>query len=82
MSEIVVKTGITKKKGYLYYIDKKGDVRASMMAQFKRDNNYHTKGQAMDGVKKKAVKSTKKKTPIKKVVAKKKVAKKKVVKKK
>lgn len=36
MSEVVAKLGIKKKPGYLYYVDKKGDVRRTKMAWKKR----------------------------------------------
>ena len=33
MAEVVEKTGVTKEKGYLYYLDKQGDVSRSKMAR-------------------------------------------------
>ena len=33
MAEVVEKTGVTKEKGYLYYLDKQGDVSRSQMAR-------------------------------------------------
>ena len=33
MAEVVAKTGVTKEKGYLYYLGKDGDVWASPMAR-------------------------------------------------
>ncbi len=36
MAQKVVKLGIKRKKGYLYYIDKKGDVSCAKMARGKK----------------------------------------------
>jgi hypothetical protein len=36
MAEKLVKLGIKRQKGYLYYIDKKGDVSAAKMARGKK----------------------------------------------
>ena len=33
MAEVVEKTGVTKESGYLYYLDKQGDVSRSKMAR-------------------------------------------------
>jgi len=33
MGEVVKNTGVTKEKGYLYYLDKDGDVSRSQMAR-------------------------------------------------
>ena len=33
MAEVVKTTGVTKEKGYLYYLDKNGDVARSKMAR-------------------------------------------------
>ena len=33
MAEVVKNTGVTKEKGYLYYLDKQGDVSRSKMAR-------------------------------------------------
>ena len=33
MAEVVKNTGVTKEKGYLYYLDKQGDVARSKMAR-------------------------------------------------
>ena len=33
MAEVVEKTGVSKEKGYLYYLDKEGDVSRSKMAR-------------------------------------------------
>ena len=35
MAQKVVKVGIKRKKGYLYYVDKKGDVSCAKMARGK-----------------------------------------------
>lgn len=35
MAEKVMKTGVTRKKGYLYYLDKKGNVAEAKMARGK-----------------------------------------------
>lgn len=36
MAEKVVKLGIKREKGYLYYVDKKGDVSCAKMARGKK----------------------------------------------
>lgn len=36
MAQKVVKLGIKRKKGYLYYVDKKGDVSCAKMARGKK----------------------------------------------
>ena len=36
MAEKVKTTGVTKEKGYLYYLDKNGDVSRSKMARGKK----------------------------------------------
>jgi len=36
MATIVVKCGIKRQKGYLYYVDKKGDVSMAKMARGKK----------------------------------------------
>ena len=33
MAEVVKNTGVSKEKGYLYYLDKQGDVSRSKMAR-------------------------------------------------
>lgn len=33
MAEVVAKTGVKKEKGYLYFVDKKGDVGRAKMAR-------------------------------------------------
>ena len=33
MAEVVAKTGVQKESGYLYYLDKNGDVARSPMAR-------------------------------------------------
>jgi len=62
MAEKVAKVGIKREAGYLYYIDKDGDVAKVKMAR---------------GGKKKAKKKVVKKKTVKKKVVKKKIAKKK-----
>ena len=53
MAEKVMKVGIKRKKGYLYYIDKKGDVSCAKMARGKSKGG-HPQKVAKCGVKKKA----------------------------
>jgi len=36
MAQVVAKVGIKKEKGYLYFIDKKGDVACAKMARGKK----------------------------------------------
>ena len=36
MAELVAKVGIKRKEGYLYFIDKKGDVSCAQMARGKK----------------------------------------------
>jgi len=48
-NRVIAKTGIKRKKGYLYYIDKNGDVREAMMAQYRKGWLRHT-SDTMDGV--------------------------------
>ena len=52
MAMKVVKLGIKRKKGYLYYIDKKGDVSCAKMARG-RSKGGHPKKVAKCGIKKK-----------------------------
>jgi len=72
--KVVVKSGIVREKGYLYFIDKQGDVSMAQMARGKKKKKVAKKKVAKKKVAKKKV--------AKKKVAKKKVAKKKVAKKK
>ena len=50
--EKVMKVGITRKKGYLYYVDKKGNVAEAKMARGKKRGGG-SKVVAKTGVKKK-----------------------------
>ena len=43
MATKVVKLGIKRKKGYLYYVDKKGDVSCAKMARGKKKGGSPTK---------------------------------------
>ncbi len=43
MAQKVVKLGIKRKKGYLYYLDKKGDVSCAKMARGKSKGGSPTK---------------------------------------
>ena len=36
MNEIIMKIGLTREKGYLYYISKEGDICRTRMAQLKK----------------------------------------------
>lgn len=49
INRVIAKTGIKRKKGYLYYIDRNGDVREAMMAQYKKDWSRYT-SDTMDGL--------------------------------
>lgn len=49
MSRKVFKAGIKRQKGYLYFVDKDGDISAAKMKQFKNDDLI---SQTMDGTKK------------------------------
>ena len=53
MAEKVMKVGIKRKKGYLYFIDKKGDVSCAKMARGKSKGG-HTQKVAKCDIKKKA----------------------------
>lgn len=70
MGKILVKNAVTRKPGYLYYVDGKGNVCEAKMARGGKKK------------KKAAKKKTVKKKAVKKKTAKKKTAKKKAVKKK
>lgn len=52
MAEKVAKVGVKKKKGYLYFVDKKGDVSCAMMARGNKKGGKAEKV-AKVGVKKK-----------------------------
>ncbi len=69
MGKILVKNAVTRKPGYLYYVDGKGNVCEAKMA---RGGKKKKKAAKKKTVKKKAVKKTaKKKTAKKKAVKKK-----------
>lgn len=53
MSQKLVKLGIKRQKGYLYYIDKKGDVSCAKMARGKKKGGSPKKV-AKAGIKRKA----------------------------
>lgn len=48
MGKVIARTGIKKKKGYLYYLDRNGDVSESKMAQYDDGSRHHSS--AMDGI--------------------------------
>lgn len=52
MSQLVAKVGVKRKEGYLYFIDKKGDVSCAKMARGKKKGGKPQKV-AKVGVKKK-----------------------------
>ncbi|MFH1622815.1 MAG: hypothetical protein ABIA97_06850, partial [Candidatus Omnitrophota bacterium] len=52
MAELVAKVGITRKEGYLYFIDKKGDISCAKMARGKKKGGKPQKVEKV-GVKKK-----------------------------
>ncbi len=52
MGKVIAKTGIKKKKGYLYYVDKNGNVAESRMAQYDDGSRHHSP--TMDGLQGKA----------------------------
>ena len=82
MAEKVMKCGIKKEKGYLYFIDKKGDISCAQMARGRKKGKGKKKAVKKKTVKKKAAKrKVAKKKPAKRKVAKKKPAKKKAAKK-
>lgn len=68
MAKVIARLGIKKRKGYLYFIDKNGNVAETKMAQF--DDGSSLRSSAMDGL------ATKKKAAPKKATAKKATAKK------
>lgn len=47
MGKVIARTGIKKRKGYLYYLDRNGDVAESKMAQHDDGSRHHSA--AMDG---------------------------------
>jgi len=53
MAQKVAKCGIKKKKGYLYFVDKRGDVSMAKMARGKKKGGNRQKV-AKCGIKKKA----------------------------
>lgn len=53
MAEKVAKVGVKKQKGYLYFVDKKGDVSCAMMARGNKKGGK-AKKVAVVGIKKKA----------------------------
>ncbi|MFC1754871.1 hypothetical protein ACFL96_16000 [Thermoproteota archaeon] len=52
MAELVAKVGIKRKEGYLYFIDKKGDISCAKMARGKKKGGKPQKVEKV-GVKKK-----------------------------
>lgn len=48
MAKVVAKTGVTKEPGYLYFVDKKGDVARTKMARrgHKTDKKQETVAEA------------------------------------
>ena len=53
MAEKVAKVGVKKKAGYLYFVDKKGDVACAKMARGKKKGKAKVEVVAKVGVKKK-----------------------------
>lgn len=53
MAEKVAKVGVKKAKGYLYFVDKKGDVSRAKMARGKKKGKAKLEKVAKCGVKKK-----------------------------
>ncbi len=53
MAEKVAKVGVKKKSGFLYFVDKKGDVSCAKMARGKKKGKAKIQKVAKVGVKKK-----------------------------
>jgi hypothetical protein len=53
MAEVVAKVGVKRKEGYLYFIDKKGNVARAKMARGKKKGKAKIEVVAKVGVKKK-----------------------------
>ena len=53
MAEVVAKVGVKKVKGYLYFVDKKGNVARAKMARGKKKGKAKIEVVAKAGVKKK-----------------------------
>ncbi len=53
MAEKVTKVGVKKEKGYLYFVDKRGDVARAKMARGKKKGKGKIEVVAKAGVKKK-----------------------------
>ena len=53
MAEVVAKVGVKRKEGYLYFIDKKGNVARAKMARGKKKGKAKIELVAKVGVKKK-----------------------------
>lgn len=54
MAEQVAKVGVRKEKGYLYFVDKKGNVARAKMARGKKKGKAKIEVVAKCGIKKKA----------------------------
>ncbi len=54
MAQKVAKVGVKKEKGYLYFVDKKGNVARAKMARGKKKGKAKIQVVAKAGVKKKA----------------------------
>lgn len=52
MAKVVAKTGVKKEKGYLYFVDKKGNVARAKMARGKKKGKGKIEVVAKAGVKK------------------------------
>jgi len=52
MAKVVAKTGVKKEKGYLYFVDKKGNVARAKMARGKKKGKGKVEVVAKAGVKK------------------------------
>ena len=53
MGKVIAKTGIKREKGYLYFLNKKGDVAKVQMARFGKKSNKKQTIVAKVGVKRK-----------------------------
>jgi len=56
MGKVILKTGIKKRDGFIYYLDKNGNVCEVKMAQY--DDGDRHRSSAMDGVKKRKSSTT------------------------
>ena len=54
MAEVIAKVGVKKVKGYLYFVDKKGNVARAQMARGKKKGKGKIEVVAKAGIRKKA----------------------------